>query len=193
MTNTANFPWLTLLTPSDFKLRFNTCKGFWLSDLSHPKHTRAARRDKTYSFNFVVFRSVINSRFVFRGCFYCELLLPLSISLAWLMDVLFFRSNLQEWALSNCFSLNSYIRTELPWLECFFLVLTLDLPWNQAYHATSALRPHCSRSCALNDVLKSCDIERCEIDFCCSQSSDHETLRLCRCWLTLRDLQLLAA
>lgn len=45
----------------------NTCKSFWLSDLSHPKHTR--RRDKTYSFNSVVFRSVINSRFVFRGVF----------------------------------------------------------------------------------------------------------------------------
>lgn len=69
MTNTSDHPPSTLLTPSDPKLRFNTCKSFWLSDLSHPKHTRAARRDKTYSFNSVVFRSVINSRFVFRGVF----------------------------------------------------------------------------------------------------------------------------
>lgn len=70
MTNTADHPPSTLLTPSDPKLRFTQHMQKLLTIwLIPPEAHGAARRDKTYSFNSVVFRSVINSRFVFRGVF----------------------------------------------------------------------------------------------------------------------------
>lgn len=137
------------------------------------RSTREERRDKTYSFNSVVFRSVINSRFVFRGVFLLWAFTS-ALYITCLINgcVVFSLKSPRVSAFKLFFIKFIHIRTAL--LECFFLVLTLDLPLNQAYHDTSALRPHCSRSCALNDVLKSCDIERCEIDFCCSQSSDRK-------------------
>lgn len=134
--------------------------------LTYP--TRSTQEDKTYSFNSVVFRSVINSRFVFRGVFLLWAFTS-ALYITCLINgcVVFSLKSPRVSAFKLFFIKFIHIRTAL--LECFFLVLTLDLPLNQAYHATSALRPHCSRSCALNDVLKSCDIERCEIEICCSQ------------------------
>lgn len=108
--------------------------------------------DKTY-FNSVLFQSVINSGFccvVERGCFYCKLLLPLSISLVWLMDVLFFPPWISERALSNCFSLNSYT-FEL--LGGSFAAFNPRFGIESSVSTPSTRLLCCFRSCApLNDV-----------------------------------------